>query len=37
MMALGMLLRIHHELTVDASQPNRRRQRKTAAGRSKRK
>ena len=26
MMALGMLLRIHHELTVDASQPNRRRQ-----------
>ena len=37
MMALGMLLRIHHELMVDASQPNRRRQRKPAAGRSKRK
>ncbi|HSM29384.1 MAG TPA: putative peptidoglycan glycosyltransferase FtsW, partial [Woeseiaceae bacterium] len=37
MMALGMLLRIHHELIVDASQPNRRRQRKPASGRSKRK
>lgn len=37
MMALGMLLRIHHELVVDASQPNRRRQREPAAGRSKRK
>jgi cell division protein FtsW len=36
MMALGILLRIHHELVVDASQPNRRR-RKPAAGRSKRK
>jgi hypothetical protein len=33
MMALGMLLRIHHELIVDASQPNRRRQRKPASGR----
>ena len=37
MMALGMLLRIHHELVVDASQPNRRRQRKPAAGGSRRK
>ena len=37
MMALGRLLRIHHELVVDASQPNRRRQRKPAASRSKRK
>ena len=37
MMALGMLLRIHHELVVDASQPNRRRRRKPAAARSKRK
>ena len=36
MMALGMLLRIHHELTVDASQPNRRRQRKPASARSER-
>jgi cell division protein FtsW len=36
MMALGMLLRIHHELVVDASQPNRRR-RKPAAGRRSRK
>jgi cell division protein FtsW len=34
MMALGMLLRIHHELTVDASQPNRRRQREPGAARS---
>ena len=37
MMTLGMLLRIHHELVVDASQPNRRRRRKPAAARSKRK
>ena len=37
MMALGMLLRIHHELIVDASQPNRRRQRKPASGRRERK
>jgi cell division protein FtsW len=36
-MALGILLRIHHEVTVDASQPNRRRQRKPASARSKRK
>jgi len=27
--AIGMLLRIHHELAVDASQPNRKRQRKS--------
>lgn len=36
MMALGMLLRIHHELVVDASQPNRRRKRKPARGRKER-
>jgi len=35
--ALGMLLRIHHELTVDASQPNRRRQGEPGAARSRRK
>ena len=37
MMALGLLLRIHHELVVDASQPNRRRQRKPSATGSRRK
>ena len=37
MMALGMLLRIHHELVVDASQPNRRRKGKSAVARKKRK
>jgi cell division protein FtsW len=37
MMALGMLLRIHHELTVDASQPNRRRQREASGARRQRK
>ena len=36
MMALGMLLRIHHELTIDASQPNRRRQSEPGARRSRR-
>jgi cell division protein FtsW len=35
--ALGMLLRIHHELTVDASPPNRRRQVEPGAARSRRK
>jgi len=37
MMALGMLLRIHHELTVDASQPNRRRQSESGGARRQRK
>jgi cell division protein FtsW len=32
MIAIGMLLRIHHELAVDAAAPNRRRQKKPAAG-----
>ena len=37
MIAIGLLLRIHHELAVDAAAPNRRRQKKTAAGRRRRK
>ena len=37
MIAIGLLLRIHHELAVDAAAPNRRRQKKTAAGRRQRK
>ena len=37
MIAIGMLLRIHHELAVDAAAPNRRRQTKPAAGRRQRK
>jgi len=37
MIAIGMLLRIHHELAVDAAAPNRRRQSKPAAGRRQRK
>jgi cell division protein FtsW len=37
MVAIGMLLRIHHELAVDAAAPNRRRQKKPAAGRRRRK
>jgi len=37
MIAIGMLLRIHHELAVDAAAPNRRRHRKPAAGRRQRK
>jgi cell division protein FtsW len=37
MAAIGLLLRIHHELAVDAAAPNLRRQKKTAAGRRRRK
>ena len=37
MAAIGLLLRIHHELAVDAAAPNLRRQKKTAAGRRQRK
>jgi len=37
MIAIGLLLRIHHELAVDAAAPNRRRQKKSAAGRRQRK
>ena len=37
MIAIGLLLRIHHELAVDAAAPNRRRQKKTAARRRQRK
>jgi len=37
MVAIGMLLRIHHELAVDAAAPNRRRKKKSAAGRRRRK
>ncbi len=37
MVAIGMLLRIHHELAVDAAAPNRRRQKKPAAGQRQRK
>jgi len=37
MIAIGMLVRIHHELAVDAAAPNRRRQKKPAAGRRQRK
>jgi len=37
MIAIGLLLRIHHELAVDAAAPNLRRRKKTAAGRRQRK
>jgi cell division protein FtsW len=36
MVAVGMLLRIHHELAVDAAAPNRRRRKRSAAGRRRR-
>lgn len=37
MIAIGLLLRIHHELAVDAAAPNRRRQKKATARRRQRK